>query len=207
MDLLSDFLPESLQVASTILTAGSQMARSNAMQAVAARKKAALDFEAQQQEIAAQESSGVALRSAQDETLKAQLIKSSALAKAGASGAGASDPTVMEILARTGGEGAYRSALAMYEGEAQARLDRMRASALRYEGDIAVSDAESSSNMAGMGIGATLLNGGVRALSMYEKFNPSASAYARGPQMPLARSPSASGAWLDAGTTFDAGNA
>ena len=201
---IADALPESLQLSSTILNVGSQLAKANATTTVAARRKAAYDFEAQQQEVAAQESSGVALRAAQDETLKARLVMSSALAKAAASGAGASDPTVMAVLSRTAGEGAYRSALAMYEGEAQARLDRMRASALRYQGDVSVADAASAAQAQRIGIGATLLSGGMKALSMYEKFNPLASALATGNAMPLARSPSASGAWLDTGTDTNA---
>lgn len=204
---LSDFLPEALQASATILSAGSQMARQRAMTTVATRRKAALDFEADQQELAARDSSGVAMRAAQDEILKSRLVNSTALAKAAASGAGASDPTVMAVLARTGGEGAYRSALAMYEGEAQARLDRMRAAALRYQGDVGVSDAESASSQANMGIGATLLSGAMKTMSMYDKFNPRAgmTPAATGPVMPLARAPSASGAWLDAGTDLNSG--
>ena len=205
---LSDALPEALQLSSTILNVGSQVARSRALRTVGARRKAALEFEAGQQEIAAQESSGVALRAAQDEILRARTVNSTALAKAAASGAGASDPTVMAVLSRTAGEGAYRSALAMYEGEAQARLDRMRAAALRYQGDVGEADAAQAAQQSGIGVGSTLLSGGVKLISMYEKFNPmSAKAAVAEAVMPLARVPSASGAWLDAGTEIDWGSA
>ena len=201
----SDYLPLSLQVSSTLLNAGAQSAKADAMRTVAARRKKALEFEAKQQEIAAAESSGVGMRAAQDEILKARMVNSTALARAAASGAGASDPTVMAILARTAGEGSYRAATAMYEGEAQARLDRMRAAALRYQADVGVADAKDAAGLTEMGVASTLLSGGLRSLSMYEKFNPTASAYATGSAMPLARTPSASGAWLDAGTELDWG--
>lgn len=201
---ISDFLPQSLNVASTILNVGSQVAKANSLRTVATRRKEAGDFEAKQQEIAAQESSGIAMRAAQDEILKARLVNSTALARAAASGAGASDPTVMAVLARTAGEGSYRAAVAMYEGEAQARLDRMRAAALRYQGDVGVADAEEAAGATMLGVGSTLLTGGIRALSMHDK-------YWSGPQsetaavMPLSRTPSASGAWLDAGTSIPEG--
>lgn len=202
---ISDFLGPALQTSSTILNAGSQIARANSMRTVAGRRKDALEFEAQQQEIAAQESSGVAMRAAQDEILKARTVNSAALAKAAASGAGASDSTVMAVLSRTAGEGAYRSAVAMYEGEAQARLDRMRAAALRYQADVGVADAEAAAGQSGLGVASTLLAGGVKALSMYDKYWSGPKATTTDAVMPLARAPSASGAWLDAGTEIEGG--
>lgn len=207
MASLSDLLPESLQLSSTILSAGSQVAKANAMRSIAARRKTALEFEAAQQEISAQESSGVAMRAAQDEILRARTVNSTALAKAAASGAGASDPTVMAVLSRTAGEGAYRSAVAMYAGESQARLDRMRAAALRYQGDVGVADAEVAADFQlQTGLPATLLSGGTKLLSMFDKYwsGPKAIASATDAVMPLARVPSASGAWLDAGTDIEA---
>lgn len=198
----SDFLGPSLQIGSTILSAGSQLARGDAARTIGVRRKAAGDFEAAQQELAASESSGVAMRAAQDEVLKARMVNSTALARAAASGAGASDPTVMAVLSRTAGEGAYRSAVAMYEGEAQARLDRMRAAALRYQGEVGVADAEAAASSYDMGMASTLLNGGVKALSMFDKYwaGPKSESTVTDAVMPLARAPSASGAWLDAGT-------
>lgn len=200
MASLAEYLPGALQLSSTILNAGSQVARGRAMQTVAARRKGALDFEAAQQELAAQDSSGVAMRAAQDDILKARTVNSTALARAAASGAGASDPTVMAVLSRTAGEGAYRSALSMYEGEAQARLDRLRAAALRYQGEVGVADAEEAASLSGLGVASTLLAGGVKVASMYDKYWSGPRATTTDAVMPLARTPSASGAWLDAGT-------
>ena len=122
---LSDLLGPALQLGSTILGAGSQVARGEAASAIGARRAAEQEFEAKQLETEAEQSRGVGMRAAQDEVLKARLVNNAALARAAASGAGASDPTVMGVLERTAGMGAYRASLAMYEGEAQARRELM----------------------------------------------------------------------------------
>lgn len=195
---LSDLLAPSLQVGSTILSAGSQIARGAAGKSIAARRKQEAEYEAAQLDAEAGQSIGVGMAGAQNEVLKAKMVNSKALAQAAASGAGASDPTVMAILARTAGEGAYRASLAMYEGEAQGRLDRMRAAALRYQGDRDVSDAGIAANQANIGAVSTALAGGVKLASMYEKYwsGPKAEAAAG----PVAAPASNSGAFLDSGS-------
>ena len=67
---------------------------------------------------------------------------------------------------------AYRSALAMYEGEAQSRLTRMRAAAAEFEGKTAVQDADVASKMLQMGAADTVLTGGIKSMSLYERFFP-----------------------------------
>ena len=167
---ISDFLGPSLQLGSTILGVGSDIARGSAAKLVGKRRQAANEFEAKQLELEAVGSRGVGMRAAADEILKVENVNSTALARAAASGAGASDKTVMNVISRTAGEGAYRSAIAMYEGEAQARLDMQKAAALRYEGALAASDAESASRMASLNAGSTLLSGAAKAFSMYDKY-------------------------------------
>ena len=157
MASLSDLLPLSLQVGSTILGAGSQIARGQALSAIGARRAAEQQYEAKQLEAEAEQSRGVGLRAAQDQTRRGVLVNSAALARAAASGAGASDPTVMAVMERTAGMSAYRSALAMYEGEAQARLDVTRAGALNYEAGTNLEDAQAGKTAAGFGAASTLL--------------------------------------------------
>lgn len=170
MAKLSDLLPLSLQASATILGAGSQLARGEAMSAIGARRAAEQQYEAKQLVAEGEQSRGVGLRAAQDETLRGETVNSAALARAAASGAGASDPTVMNIMERTSGMAAYRAALAMYEGEAQARLDVTRAGALNFEAGTNVADAAAAKREAGMGAVSTLLSGGTKALSMYQRF-------------------------------------
>ena len=203
---LSDWLAPTLQAGSTILQAGSQVARGAAGKTIAARRQALDEFEAQQLEQEAAQSRGVGMRGAADETLKTEYLNSTALARAAASGAGASDPTVMNVIARTAGEGAYRSALAMYEGEAQARMDMVSAGAKRYEGAVGAQDAATAAKISNMGAANTLLTGGVKAMSMYEKYfsgpvkSNSAGLDTSGTSGVSASSGNAG--WLDAGTSI-----
>ncbi len=192
---LSDLLGPALQIGSTILNVGAQLSKASATRAIGARRQAASQFEAEQFKQAAELASGVGLRAAQDQTIQARLVNSTALARAAASGAGASDPTVMNILARTGAEGAYRSAVAMYQGEAQARMDRLRAAAAQYEGATVASDSKAASRISEMGAASTILSGGVRALTMYERFFPQDMV-----KNPSGLEAGTNGGWIDAGS-------
>lgn len=72
-------------------------------------------------------------RAAREERRQARLAASRGLAVAAASGGGASDPTVVNMMADLEGEGEYRALSAMYEGETQARQYEAEAKARRKE--------------------------------------------------------------------------
>lgn len=167
---MADLLSPSLQFSGTLLGTASDLARGNAALALGRKKQAANEFEAQQLEQEGQQSVGIGMRNASDVVRNVSLVNSAALARAAASGAGASDPTVLKVLAQTAGEGAYRQALAMYEGEAQQRLDQMRASALRFEGNMNVNEAQAAKKQADFGAASTLLSGAAKAYSMFDKY-------------------------------------
>lgn len=167
---LSDLLGLGLQIGSTVMGAGSQVARGEAAQAIGARRAAEQQYESKELEAEAASSRGVGLRAAQDQVRNAMFVNSAALARAAASGAGASDPTVMTVISRTAGEGAYRAALAMYEGEAQARLDLAKAGAMNFEARTNLSDAALAREQANMGAASTVLTGATRAMSLYQKY-------------------------------------
>jgi hypothetical protein len=101
------------------------------------RKNVAAQYEAQQLEQAAGQSIAASQRDSLEEKRRADLAASRALALAAASGGGASDTTVVNIISKLKGEGSYRSAVALYRGEDQARRLRMGGKAKRYEGAIA----------------------------------------------------------------------
>lgn len=71
-----------------------------------------------------------AQRQALNERKNAELLASRAIAVAAAGGGGADDNTVTNIVADIDAEGAYRAAVAMYEGETEAAN-------LRYQGELA----------------------------------------------------------------------
>lgn len=167
---LFDILAPALQIGSTVLSAGAQLSRGNAAAQVGRRRQQLAKFEADQLEQEAGQSEAVSQRNAEDVGRQVKLINSAAIARAAASGASASDPTVKNIIAQTSAEGAYRQALALYEGEAQARLDRMRASALRFQGNTELQDAENAQRASRFGAAATFLSGGAQAGSLYDKY-------------------------------------
>jgi hypothetical protein len=85
-------------------------------------------------EMQANEARAVSQREADRKSREAKLIMSSQQAKAAASGGGARDPTVLQLMGDVGAEASYQERAALYEGEtrgrgleAQAAIDRMRA--------------------------------------------------------------------------------
>lgn len=98
----------------------------------------AMEFQAQQAEEQAGTAIAISQRGAMEEERKASLMTSRALAVAAASGGGVSDPTIINLIARTRGEGAYRSGVVLYEGESRARQLRLQAQAYRVSGADAI---------------------------------------------------------------------
>lgn len=121
--------------------AGYEQAAENARVA-GQRKNVAAQFEAEQLEQNAGQVIAASQRDALDQRRKADLAASRALALAAASGGGASDTTVVNIIAKLKGEGSYRSAVSLYRGESEARRMRMGATAKRYEGAVAEEGGE-----------------------------------------------------------------
>ena len=76
---------------------------------------------------------GTSQREASEQRRRARLAASRGLAVAAASGGGASDPTVVNMMADLAGEGEFRALSAMYEGETQARQYEAEANARRKE--------------------------------------------------------------------------
>lgn len=153
--------------------------------------QAAANFEAAQMDQAAGQQIASAQRAALEQRRRAALIVSRGLAVAAASGAGASDPTVANLLADVEGEGAYRAGVALYEGEERARQLSLGADAKRYEGEIMKQggkDRQTAYTIAGIGRG--LAGGG----SMFAKYGMG------GPKKKNAFGADSGDGWLDAGT-------
>jgi len=123
----------------------------------------AAEYEARQADYLAGQSKAVAQRGAFEERRMAALLASKTLATAAASGAGASDQNVVSILNNIYAEGAYRSALAMYEGEEQARSYEVQAQSRRLSGksaaSAALSEGKSAARASSLNATSTLLSG------------------------------------------------
>lgn len=101
------------------------------------RQQVEKQFEQQQLDDLATAAMGNSMRAAAEERRQADLVASRALAVAAASG-GAADPQIVRLIGNIKGEGAYRSALKLYEGEWNARKLRMAGATAGLEGALAV---------------------------------------------------------------------
>lgn len=103
-------------------------------------------------------------REAMEIDRQGRLAISRALAVAAASGGGASDPTVMGIMADLAGETQYRKMIALYGGESAARNLEIGADISRWQGR----EARTAGKMAGV------TNAMTGFASLYSKYNPTA---------------------------------
>lgn len=143
-----------LAVAGAALSAGGTLAGGVA-------KKNASDFQAAQDDMAAQESRASGQRSAQDKDRQTTLVLSKLQANAAASGGGASDPGVLTLAGNIGGRGEYESLMDMYKGENRARGLEDEATGARASGDAGL-------DAAGLSAAGTLIGG---AGSAYRTYN------------------------------------
>lgn len=134
-----------------IMAVGTLMQYAGTMQQAKAADREGLNavnmanYRAQQMEQNAGQAQAASQKEAAEERRKAALLASRGLAVAGASGGGVSDPTVLGLIADIEGEGAFRSAMQIYQGEDRAREFKQGALSARAEGDAAYASAKAKS--------------------------------------------------------------
>jgi len=114
--------------------AASSEEEARATESEGAAAQVGAEFQALQLEINAKQQQAAGQRNAQEEFRKAELLQSRALAVAGASGGGASDPDILQITSRLAQEGQYAADTHIYNGNEAARAMRIGAAVSRYEG-------------------------------------------------------------------------
>lgn len=120
-------------VGQAALAAGTAMSVAGAIGQGNAARGAANYQAAQLQQQAGQERA-TSQRQAMEERRRARFAQSRLQALAAASGAGATDPTVIDLSGDIAAEGEYRALTALFGGEERARGLTMNAQARRYEG-------------------------------------------------------------------------
>lgn len=145
-----------MSAVSTVVSAAGTIMGGNAA-------RGAANFEAAQMQQQAGQERAASQRRAIEERRAAGMANSTVLARAAASGASATDPTVLNIEGNNAGVGEYNALSALYSGEERARGLEMGASARRYEG-------QTQRQASLFNAGGSLLSGGS---SLYEKYNPS----------------------------------
>lgn len=172
MDKISSaVIPPMMQTASTVFTAMGQSSQGDAAMEAGRRKMMSAQSQAAQLDRNATQQVAASQRGAEDDQRQTQLAMSRALAVAAASGGGASDPTIVNTIARLAGEGAYRSMSTLYQGQEQARAMRDQAAMSRYSGDVAMADAKTAKDASTFSAMATLAPTVLKgASSMYKKY-------------------------------------
>ena len=138
---------------SSILSAGSQY---NAGKAEERRA----NLEAQQLDASAKEELAAAQRAGVEEERMGEFRASRMLALAAASGAGASDPTVINLMANLAGETQYSKSVKLYEGGTRSAQKKYEGRLRRFEGREARKAGE-------FGAKTTLLGGAAGLFSKY----------------------------------------
>ena len=159
-------------VAGTALQYSSQKKAASAERKAAERKQYAANIEAAHMEQQAVLSVASAQRQMLAERKNARLVESRAQAVAAASGAGAADNTVVNIISDIAAEGAHRSSLALYDGLERARQLNIGAAVRREGGDIQAEYGMAAAKAHEIGAVGTLFSG---AGSLYAKYGTSSN--------------------------------
>jgi hypothetical protein len=148
-----------MMIGSTVLSAGGQYRAGKTED-----KRAKI--EARQMEAQAKEEFAASQRAGFEQERQGALKASRMLALAAASGGGASDPTIVNLMANLAGETQYRKSVELYEGGE-------RAKDLRYQGQVRRYEGKEAKRAGKLGAFTTLLSGGT---SLYSKYGMKPSA-------------------------------
>lgn len=165
-------LGSALGVAGTLLSAMGQVKAGASQAEVGNNARKLAQFQAEQLRQNAGTDVAAAQRSAVDIQRQSDYVASHALAVAAASGGGASDPTVINLIARTAGETAYRKSVALYQGAEAARAANMQADATLYGGELAAAKGKQVAAASDLGAITTLVKGGASLFSKYGMGGP-----------------------------------
>ena len=153
-------------VTTGIMVAGTLMSAVGARhEGIAAKQEA--EFRAKQAEIQASQERASGQRAMIEELRQMRIKQSRGQAVAAASGAGALDVSVMDIMGDLETEGRYRAETALYESEERARELETGAVLSRYGGK----QAKRAGDIRAI---ATLATGGAKAYSKYSTAKPKA---------------------------------
>ncbi len=127
-------------------------------------------FQSDQLRVSAGQAQAAGQRNAIDIERQTQLNASRALAVAASSGGGASDPTVVNLLAQNAADGAHRKAVALYEGDDQARTLNLQAAGVDVGSKIAQGNSRAKQAAMFVDTAASAYGGYARGTSMRSKY-------------------------------------
>lgn len=168
---------QAIPAALSVVSAVGKSDAGSASASVGAQQQAAAQYEADQLRVNAGQSIASAQRAAQEQRRQGEIIQSRAIALAAAGGGSTTDPGIVHLLAGNAGETAYRSAVALYEGEDKARTMRESAKAAEYSGANAAQAGQDRKKSMMMGAFGDLVKGGS---SLFSSLNPGTGGNAAG---------------------------
>ena len=154
----------------TLIDAVGKFGSANASYAYGDAAEQAGKFNADQLRTRAGNVMAAATRNEYDADLQAQFIASRAIALAAASGGGASDPTVVSLMAQNAGVAAYKKSQAIWEGVDQARQLTGQAAVAEYEGGVKKASAYAKGNAEMIRGGTSILQGNAKDSSLFQRF-------------------------------------
>lgn len=158
---------KAIPAALSVVSASGKASAGNAALQAGYAQQASMQYEADQARINAGQAQAAAQRAVADVRRQGALVQSRALALAAAGGGSTTDPGIVNLIAGNAGEIAYRSAVALYEGEDKARSLEALAKGREYSGAMVVRSAEDRKKAAMTGAFGDLVKGGV---SLYQAF-------------------------------------
>lgn len=153
-----------------LITIGAGFMKDGAEKKSAENEQVLAKFQADQLRVNA----GQALASSQRDAIsvdrEAQLYASRALAVAASSGGGATDPTVVNIIAQGAADSAYRKAVALYEGEDRSRSMLLQADAVETGAEVAMGQSKARRMAMLVDSASSAYGGYARGTSMSSKY-------------------------------------
>ena len=122
------------QTAGTVISALGSMRSGDAAAEAGADQQRLAEFQAAQLEQNAKQQIAVGQRQSAEDLRQSRLLQSRAIAVAAASGGGAMDPTVLNIIGGIDAAGHYAAESSIYNAKETARGMKDQAKALRYSG-------------------------------------------------------------------------
>lgn len=120
--------------AAAVVSTVGNISAGNAAKRAGLEQQNEANYEAAQERVNAGQAIAASQRAAEEQRRQGDLVQSRAIALLAASGGGVTDPSAVTLLASNAGETAYRSAVALYEGEDKARTMRAQATATEMGG-------------------------------------------------------------------------
>ena len=164
---MADPITATLAVASTVLTATSAIQQGMAADANAKSQQQMLNSRAEQADMKANEERALAILRGKEARRQATLKSSRAQAINAASGGGAFDPSIVNLMGDIAAEGEYNAGIEMFEGESAAQDLEFGAELDRYQGEQARRAGKAAKRAGFMKAATTALKGGS---SLYDKY-------------------------------------